>query len=1094
MRWFSISFFAAALMLTFSIQPIQAQTMTPTPTPQPGAKFWLDGPYQMGSSGTGQLVSEVFIPAIEGNPIVGWGFNNFRVTPSNYGSHQLLSGCISSPCLLSNSSAATYREDKSYCMAGATGIYRANCAALFTNYSENTRLSNTGGSPIWSGGFLSLLYNAAVPDPGRTWKLDAYVIRYGVPPLKADFTLRPQFGIAPLTVEFTNLSEPENYITQYAWDFGDGSCEANTCTSGAKNPPPHTYSECGMSYVVRLTITGQSNDTDFHEESVYVSCESVSLKRPLKKEDEDPDQMLFDSSAIKAAAEASLGQGFIFSPLLHMDNDVYTVHAVSKRPGAYVHSITSGVVESVKLLTWDQCAALGTVYPSGSDVIVNIEPNTPETPYCNSQLLNLDGDHTDPIYGFFKPFFLDVRDVYVVTIRVATNQKLVYVVKDAPKFLTVGDSVYPECVLGITIALVNIPTYSIDFLSNLINKANPYIVSVVTSAAGLAGGAAWEAIKSILQLTAYNSPEYTTENGIAFLSLIEHVEIETSTTILTYDDQVDLLSLISQSYPTEDNFCNSDPAHSDCLTRNSLMMNDGIGWQTSSSVIWNNPGVILGPNETIYQTLNLDPHTQYSLTAQLAPIVSAANATIRLFLGGTSINGVTLKPTMDNYFIPADFHDPDAGNFYTIGVQNTGRAPIEIHSICVTDGTPNIGPGGCYFNNPSFDMGLSGWTPSRPDISAFDGAVILEYGDSISQNVRLLPNGDETPHTYTVQVIYQGYFVDGQTPDPSGIEYIMQWQWPGDAGFEDFGPVHPDPRTLINASFHIEVTGQTEGLLTIRPNLTASNSSFQGIRIFELCMGGPFPGQESTGGEPPPFEPGCAVITRPQGSDVGAWTLYLWGNLNRFFQCDLKIILLRMYNLIREGITLFSWQARYWQAVAVTYARWIGTDLIPWLNGHFANIASGRTTTVVAESCNNIFCLFTNLIDSILVPITSTLLGIITQVTNLFLTLIQLFLSIFFALATRFFGSLNWLGGLVSIIVNAWNNATPQPIPGLPNCRGDPKSNMFCAALWVMENTIFSGPIGVLILPIILGIASIHLILWVIADVKKMLMEFGKAS
>jgi PKD repeat protein len=62
----------------------------------------------------------------------------------------------------------------------------------------------------------------------------------------ADFSASPISGVAPLTVNFSDLSQG-NYST-CAWDFGDGS------TSDQCNPN-HTYTAVG-SYTVSLTVSG----------------------------------------------------------------------------------------------------------------------------------------------------------------------------------------------------------------------------------------------------------------------------------------------------------------------------------------------------------------------------------------------------------------------------------------------------------------------------------------------------------------------------------------------------------------------------------------------------------------------------------------------------------------------------------------------------------------------------------------------------------------------------------------------------------------------------------------------------------------------
>jgi len=67
------------------------------------------------------------------------------------------------------------------------------------------------------------------------------------PPLQADFTPSQTAGLLPLTVNFTNTSF--GAITNYSWDFGDGSP-----LSGAPSPE-HLFVNAG-SYNVTLTVSG----------------------------------------------------------------------------------------------------------------------------------------------------------------------------------------------------------------------------------------------------------------------------------------------------------------------------------------------------------------------------------------------------------------------------------------------------------------------------------------------------------------------------------------------------------------------------------------------------------------------------------------------------------------------------------------------------------------------------------------------------------------------------------------------------------------------------------------------------------------------
>ncbi|MFC1716235.1 PKD domain-containing protein [Candidatus Poribacteria bacterium] len=86
-----------------------------------------------------------------------------------------------------------------------------------------------------------------------------YITVFGVP--VADFSASPTSGAAPLTVDFTDLSQ--NNPTSWSWDFGDGS------TSSQQNPS-HTCSSCGE-YTVRLTASNIAG-SDTETKTNYISC------------------------------------------------------------------------------------------------------------------------------------------------------------------------------------------------------------------------------------------------------------------------------------------------------------------------------------------------------------------------------------------------------------------------------------------------------------------------------------------------------------------------------------------------------------------------------------------------------------------------------------------------------------------------------------------------------------------------------------------------------------------------------------------------------------------------------------------------------
>jgi uncharacterized delta-60 repeat protein len=80
----------------------------------------------------------------------------------------------------------------------------------------------------------------------------------------ADFAGAPTSGPAPLTVNFTDLSNPSSEVNSWEWDFDNDGI-----TDSTEQNPAHTYTTAGT-YTVRLTVTGPGG-SDEQVEADYVT-------------------------------------------------------------------------------------------------------------------------------------------------------------------------------------------------------------------------------------------------------------------------------------------------------------------------------------------------------------------------------------------------------------------------------------------------------------------------------------------------------------------------------------------------------------------------------------------------------------------------------------------------------------------------------------------------------------------------------------------------------------------------------------------------------------------------------------------------------
>ncbi len=96
---------------------------------------------------------------------------------------------------------------------------------------------------------VDVTYNLAVTDSFGCKSESSFL--YESIRVKADFSVDPDNGEAPLEVTFTDKS---TRASAYRWEFGDGKDSISTLS----NPPPHTYYKPGE-YSVKLTV-----ESDLH--------------------------------------------------------------------------------------------------------------------------------------------------------------------------------------------------------------------------------------------------------------------------------------------------------------------------------------------------------------------------------------------------------------------------------------------------------------------------------------------------------------------------------------------------------------------------------------------------------------------------------------------------------------------------------------------------------------------------------------------------------------------------------------------------------------------------------------------------------------
>jgi hypothetical protein len=89
----------------------------------------------------------------------------------------------------------------------------------------------------------------------------------------------------------------------------------------------------------------------------------------------------------------------------------------------------------------------------------------------------------------------------------------------------------------------------------------------------------------------------------------------------------------------------------------------------------------------------------------------------------------------------------------------------------------------------------------------------------------------------------------------------------------------------------------------------------------------------------------------------------------------------------------------------------------------------------------------------------------------------------------------SWLGNLTlsfDRVINAWYAAPPQAPPGVPLCSTQPRSNQFCAILYIIRYTLLSGPVGSLIMPLATVVFDLFIVFMFIRFVRAILARLGR--
>jgi PKD repeat protein len=958
---------------------------------------------------------------------------------------------------------------QAFLLNGATGV---DSTDLYDSVSSSTwqttdaALSGTGDTIIIT------LWRCCDVGSGYYIGLDDIVIVHSDSPPVADFEWTPSVPGPGTAIDFTDLSTQEPY--DWDWDFGDGA------TSTDQNPT-HAYADPG-SYSVELTVTntyGSDSVTYLVIVATVGTLPSGVLYKPLAEEDIDP---LFGIRDVKSTRNPDSEDRSLWGDVIPDD---YMVSAISALAGAEVYAVADGQVMAIEsiagstsFLNYAYCGGAWSVGVLGDCII-------------NEFILD---SLTYYMYRF------DRTNLYAVYVKYDDTSVVEYIVEDATRYVQQGSTIAAGCIIGLTTDLIPVLPTQLESIGISVDPE-------------LTFGFDDDALRGLAMLSLFEQGDGEELSTNVMRRLVSYGSNDNFVLSIENEFGVDLqrdplLNMMTEAVDPGQ-ACNLDPDTAACRWVDPELQ-DRTQWQTAGGVQWlSGGGAILQPGAYIVgQGLRLSPETAYELTVNAERL--GGSGSIVLTLGESTSGRQTMTYPNADYVIASAVHEPDDGSLYSVSIENAGGGAIQINSLCITDGSnPGTGESTCAFTNYSFtDSDADGWTTTGTINAGVTGGAIVAYDDAtLMQTLHLYPDG-ASPHTYYVDIIARLYGDFSEAADTVTVDFTYRYPSSAEAETGHFinttnnqYPVqarvmYAQPGRMMVFRAGVTVTEAINAGFRISVNLAGSGLDGGWIEILEACVNDPFTHHPAGGGgRGNTFNPACEYISPPADESVGSWLFYHWQQLDRFFQCDLMILLNRIDNVTYGLYEFAQWQAIYWQAVADMSVKWIGYQFVPWLNGHFGNIALGQTTTISSAGCDNVWCVLdsvTGTIDSLLngglnllgsaVEILGQLIGggVIPSLINL----INLSINLMAVQLQMLLALFNQLSTTVSAILNAITTAEPQSVPGLPTCAINPRENFMCITMWGAEHTILSGT-GALFIPFLIGLGSLQLMLWTVRAIRK---------
>jgi len=859
----------------------------------------------------------------------------------------------------------------------------------------------------------------------------------------------------------------------------------------------------GVSEAVRLNTRRRLPDTSSHE--AYKTCVTSArfIYRDYTPEPEPPETLYTRPLTLSNTGEA----GIVPSP---EDTTTPVTYAFSIDPGKNVHSATDGTIVDMRQATVDDCDDMLGI--ESADDYINLDGR------CRIKGIDDLSAPQGSVSGLFVPPRLDTYilgvvnavakyitlgavqfnpyiDIEIVTVLDDDGYYWRYWVRNSLDYVQIGLDISAGCALGETVAL---ESYGLQFES--FNPADLRIFLLESS----------QGFGAVVMPDALTGDEIIPPNGI-------EPGLGNCSKPAQYAGCLGSFEDFYKSTWTLNNAefygVNSVKIHNGSVSANYNVDLDRaphlyIAWrpeQYADALFYemaNIPILSVSFGDQQYDFSYVDEAAQYGWV-----IVSLAD--LRFLTTDIDLSGAT----------------PTESSFYNLEILSP--TSLDIAWICVShtldaDAQPELPqqPGTCYFNDYSFDSNnaAGAWTTSSEDVSFEGGSAVVPSGDWIEQNVHLYP-GDGVAQTYYLEIdwgirdVGENWIYGNDT-----LSVTLNYDW--GSFTSGYVPLSGTPQvTIIQKANYVDIQStillntEIDAGFRIQPVITNPGDGTIGIEIYRVCISSDsWPGYREDTPPPPPFSETCDVVSVPTSNSIGPWIQYHWRQLNRFFQCDLMVLLNQWYDDVNTFFDTVRWFFRWLIVVAQMTLDWLSTDVLYWLNGHLANIAQGQVTFVEVEGsqeyCNNIFCaadaLFSGLssivdsigevlvtsLEEVLGPVVDFIIGAGEAILDFILDFINRLIQLLFDLIDFLIDLVRHAGDLLAWLTGAVGNAEPTEIPILPYCSTAPEENLACRVFWMLDNTVLSGT-GDLIIPTLTGGLYVLLTIWVIKKIKTLVTEAG---